>query len=73
VLHRNSTNTSAPLFEGPPLPSASSFGKWVALFNMHSHADSVNTAGMDLERMLFCVLHHTMDAEAHNIPPGEEK
>jgi len=40
---------------------------------MHSHADSVNTAGMDLERMLFCVLHHTMDAEAHNIPPGEEK
>ena len=22
--------------------------------------------------MLFCVLHHPMDAETHNIPPGEQ-
>jgi hypothetical protein len=31
------------------------------------------TAGMDQERMLFCVLHHPMDAETHNISPGELK
>jgi hypothetical protein len=30
-----------------------------------------NTSGMDEERMLFCGLHHPMDAETHNIPPGE--
>jgi hypothetical protein len=23
--------------------------------------------------MMFCVLHHPMDAETHNIPPGMEK
>jgi hypothetical protein len=28
---------------------------------------------MDWERMLLCVLHHPMDAETHNIPPGEQK
>jgi hypothetical protein len=26
---------------------------------------------MDKEWLLFCVLHHPMDAETHNIPPGE--
>jgi hypothetical protein len=26
---------------------------------------------MDQERMLFCVLHHPMDAEKHNIPPED--
>ena len=35
------------------------------------NADGVNTTGKDWERMLFCVLQHPMDAEAHNIPPGE--
>ena len=37
------------------------------------NADGVNTTGKDWERMLFCVLQHPMDAEAHNIPPGEWK
>jgi len=36
------------------------------------NADCANTIGMDLERMLFFVVHHPMDAETHNIPPGEE-
>jgi len=36
-----------------------------------TNADSVNTTGMELERMLFCVLHHSIDAETHNILPGE--
>ena len=27
---------------------------------------------MDYKRILFCVLHHPMDAETHNIPPGEQ-
>jgi len=36
-------------------------------------AGSVNTTKMDSERVLFCVLHHPMDAETHNIPPGEQK
>jgi hypothetical protein len=30
--------------------------------------DSVKTIGMDWQRMLFCVLHHPMYAEPHNIP-----
>jgi len=33
---------------------------------------SVDTTGMDLERMFF-VMHHPMDAETHNIPSGEQK
>jgi len=33
-------------------------------------AGSVDTTGMDQERMTFCVLHRTIDAETHNIPPG---
>ena len=37
------------------------------------NADSANTTGMDQERMLFCVLNHPMDAETHNISPGELK
>jgi len=35
------------------------------------NAGSVNTTNMDKERMLFCVLHHPMDAKPHNIPHGE--
>jgi hypothetical protein len=34
---------------------------------------SVNITGMDKERMVFCVLHHPMDAKTHIIPPGEYK
>jgi hypothetical protein len=33
------------------------------------NADSVNRHGF--ERNVVCVLHHPMDAETHNIPPGE--
>jgi hypothetical protein len=33
---------------------------------MNKNADSVKTIGMDWERMLFCVLHHPLDAETHN-------
>jgi hypothetical protein len=33
------------------------------------HADSVDTTGMDQERMLLCVLHHPMDApETYSTP-----
>jgi hypothetical protein len=38
-----------------------------------NNADSANTTGMDQERMLFCVLHHPVNAETHNISPGEQK
>jgi uncharacterized membrane protein len=37
----------------------------------NKNAESVNTTGMDYERMFFCALHHPMDAETHNIPPAE--
>jgi len=30
------------------------------------NVDSVNTTSMSKESMLFCVLHHPSDAEAHN-------
>jgi hypothetical protein len=30
------------------------------------NADSINTTGMDLERMLSCVLHHLMDAKTQH-------
>jgi len=33
---------------------------------------TINTTGMDQERMLFCVLHHLVDAETFNILPGEK-
>jgi hypothetical protein len=31
------------------------------------NADCANTIGMDLERMLFFVVHHPMGAKTHNI------
>jgi hypothetical protein len=35
------------------------------------NTDSVNTTSIDYKTMLFCVLHHPMDAETHNLP-GEK-
>jgi hypothetical protein len=32
---------------------------------------NANNISMDQKRMLFCVLHHPMNAEPHNIPPGD--
>ena len=37
------------------------------------NAICVNITGKDQERMPFCVLHHLMGADTHNIPPGEYK